>query len=323
MTDRRRDDPQVTVVIAAWNAEATIVRAIESALAQTVPVEVVVVDDRSTDETRARAAALADGEPRLTVLCQAANGGPSAARNRAIEASRAPWIAVLDSDDWMEPARLGRLLELAERHGADFMADDLWKLDEGAPISARRRMLGDVTGPIPVTAADFVACNLSADHGNRREMGFLKPLMSRRFLKRHALSYDPGIRLGEDYVLYTRALLCGAVFMLTAPAGYVATVRPGSLSGRHPTEAHADLVRADRIMLTREDLSFATRKALEAHLMEHRKKWAWRRLIDAVRDADPLAALRCFWAPPQVALDLFGRLSREALARVRRRTGMG
>ena len=323
MTDPRRDDPEVTVVIAAWNAETTIDRAIESALAQTVPVEVVVVDDHSGDETRARAAALADSEPRLTVLAQPVNGGPSAARNRAIETSRAPWITVLDADDWMEPARLGRLLELAERHGADFMADDLWKLDEGAPISERRRMLGDVAGPTPVTAAEFVACNLSADHGKRREMGFLKPLMSRRFLTRHGLSYDPGIRLGEDYVLYTEALLCGAVFLLTAPAGYVATVRPGSLSGRHPTEAHADLVRADRALLTRADLSRATREALEAHLMEHRKKWAWRRLIDAVRDADPSAALRCFWGPPQVALDLFGRLAREALARARRRAGMG
>lgn len=106
-------------------------------------------------------------------------------------------------------------------------------------------MLGGVTGPTPVTAMDFVVSNLSAAHGGRREMGFLKPLMSRSFLERQGLVYDPGIRLGEDYVLYAQALLCGAVFLLTEPAGYVATVRPDSLSGRHPTEAHAHLVAAD------------------------------------------------------------------------------
>ena len=323
MTDRLRQDPQVTVVIAAWNAGGTIARAIESALAQTLPVEVVVVDDRSSDDTRTLAEALAVDEPRLTVLCQAENGGPSAARNRAIAASRAPWIAVLDSDDWMEPGRLATLVELAERHGADFMADDLWKLDEGAPVAERRLMLGNVSGPTRVTAADFVRSNLSAAYGGRREMGFLKPLMSRGFLEREGLAYDPEIRLGEDYVLYTQALLCRAVFMLTGPAGYVATVRPESLSGRHPTEAHAHLVAADRAMLARTDLPAEIRRALEAHLMEQRKKWAWRRLIDAVRETDPVAALRCFWAPPQVTLDLFRRLAREALTRLRRRTGMG
>ena len=323
MTDQPRSEPRVTVVIAAWNAEGTILRAIESALAQTVPVEVVVVDDCSTDGTRRLAETRAESDPRLTVLRQSVNGGPSAARNRAIEASRAPWIAVLDSDDWMEPERLARLLRLAEGHAADFMADDLWKVDEGAPLSERRPMLGHVTGTVPVSAADFVSSNLSARHGGRREMGFLKPLMSRAFLERHGLNYDPGIRLGEDYVIYTQALLDGAVFMLTEPAGYVATVRPGSLSGRHPTEAHAHLVAADRNLLSHKDLSAATRKALEAHLMEQRKKWAWRRLIDAVRDADAIAALCCFWAPPQVTLDLLGRVLREALARLGRRAGMG
>lgn len=103
MADRLQTPPRVTVVIAAWNAETTILRAIDSALAQTVPVEVVVVDDRSTDDTRALAEGRASCDPRLTVLSQAENGGPSAARNRAIAESHAPWIAVLDSDDWMEP----------------------------------------------------------------------------------------------------------------------------------------------------------------------------------------------------------------------------
>lgn len=323
MTDQGRNDPQVTVVIAAWNAEETIIRAIDSALSQTVPVEVIVVDDRSTDNTPTLAENRAKDDPRLTVLCQPENAGPSAARNRAIAAGRAPWIAILDSDDWMEPDRLARLLDLAARHGADFMADDLWKLDVGAPEATRRPMLGDVTGMIPVTSAEFVASNLSAGHGGRREMGFVKPLMSRSFLDRHGLNYDPNIRLGEDYVIYMQALLEGAVFLLTGPTGYVATVRPNSLSGHHPTEAHAHLVAADRALLARKDLSADTRRALEAHMMEQYKKWAWRKLIDAVRAADPVAALRCFWAPPQVTVDLFGRLIREAVVRARRRTGAG
>lgn len=321
MNKRLPLDPQVTVVIAAWNAQDSILRAIDTALAQDVPVEVVVVDDASDDDTFMRAKARADKEPRLTVLGQSVNQGPSAARNRAISVSSAPWITVLDSDDWMEAGRLNTLLALASKHKADFVADDLWKLEEGAPPSERRAMLGGDRALQHLTAAEFIASNLSSRHGGRREMGFLKPLMSRDFLQRQGLSYDPDIRLGEDYVLYAKALIGGAHFLLTGPAGYVATVRPGSLSGNHPTQAHAALIAADRALLQRRDLDSETRRMIRAHIMEQRKKWAWRKLIDAVREADVLKALQCFWAPPPVSFDLMRRLTREVLLRVSRRIG--
>ncbi|CTQ32698.1 glycosyltransferase family 2 protein [Jannaschia rubra] len=312
--------PQAAVVIAAWNAGATIDRAIDSALAQTVPVEVLVVDDASDDDTAARA--MAHGDPRLRVLRQPRNMGPSAARNRAIDESRAPWIAVLDADDRMEPERLARMTVTARDTGADFLADDLWKQPEGAPEAERSRLLSDESiGTVPVDAAAFIRANLSARHGGRREMGFLKPLMSRAFLDHHDLRYDPGIRLGEDFVLYARALLAGARFVLTDPMGYVAHVRPGSLSGQHPTEAHGHLVAADRAMLALPGLDAPTRAALRAHMMEQHKKWAWRRMIDAVRASDPRAAAACFRAPPQVGVDLIGRLGREVGRRLLSRRG--
>ncbi|MEM7645008.1 MAG: glycosyltransferase family 2 protein [Pseudomonadota bacterium] len=309
--------PLVTVVIAAWNAERTLTRAVESALAQTVPVEVIVVDDASTDGTAALAERLAAGAPALHVLRQAANGGPSAARNRAIAESRAPWIAVLDADDHMAPDRLSTLMEIAGREGADFVADDLWKQAEGVPDDQRRRMLSDDRlGILALDAESFVRGNLSSHQGGRRELGFLKPLMSRAFLARHGLDYDPAIRLGEDFVLYTQTLIAGARWVLTDPAGYVAMVRPGSLSGQHPTEAHAHLIGADLAMLTRPDLPGGVRTALRAHLLEQRKKWAWRRMIDAVRTSDLRAAAGCFWGPPQVGADLLARLGREAVGRL-------
>ena len=323
MTDPLGSAPLVTIVIAAWNARDTILRAVDSALAQTVPVEVVVVDDGSTDDTLALARTRVEPGLRLTVLAQRANMGPSAARNRAIAESGAPWIAVLDADDRMLPDRMERLIAEAVRHGSDFMADDLWKLPEGAPETDKHPMIGGLTAPMPLSAAEFVASNLSSRHGGRREMGFLKPLMARAFLDRHGLSYDPDIRLGEDYVLYTQALLAGARFWLAPPAGYVAFVRTTSLSGSHPTRAHADLIRADRAMLARADLDVGVRRALEAHLMEQRKKWAWRRLIDAKRGSNLAAAARCFWAPPAVGIDLLRRLALAAGQRMRqpRRSG--
>ena len=50
-----------------------------------------------------------------------------------------------------------------------------------------------------------------------------------------------------------------------------------------------------------------------------RKEWAWRRMIDAVRGRDPLAAVRCLAGPPAVSADLVARLGREAMGRMRAR----
>ncbi|MFD2740018.1 glycosyltransferase family 2 protein [Sulfitobacter aestuarii] len=311
-------EPAVSIVIAAWNAEQTLRRALASAAAQMLPVEIILVDDASSDGTLALAREMAAADDRIVVLEQSRNLGPAAARNRAIAAARAPWVAILDADDFMAPDRLARLLDLALGQDADFVADDLYKVAEAAPDGPRQRMFSDhEIGLQWLDTAAFVNANLSARHGGRRELGFLKPLMRRRFLSDHALTYAD-IRLGEDYVLYASALARGARFLLTDPAGYCAVVRPHSLSGAHPTSAHAALIAADRDLLALPDLPAEARQALRAHLAEQQKKWAWRRLIDAGRERDYLRAIGCFWAPPPVAVDTAGRLAQELMRRARR-----
>ncbi len=323
MAEQTDAAPRVSVLIAAWSAEATIARAIDSALGQTTRVEVIVIDDASPDKTAAVAEARAATDPRVRVLRQPHNAGPAAARNRGLSVARGDWVTVLDSDDFLcEEDRLERLLAIAERTGADFVADDLWKVDEAAPDGPRVRMIGTAEtdmGVMHLTAAEFVAGNLSSAQGGRREFGFLKPLMARHFLNTHKLGYDPDIRLGEDYVLYTKALIAGARFVLTDPAGYAAVVRAGSLSGKHPTEAHERLIAADRALLALPGVDAPTRRALQAHMTEQRKKWAWRRLLDAKKAADPRAAMACFVAPPAVVVDLFRTVLKETTARLVRR----
>ncbi|SES36993.1 succinoglycan biosynthesis protein ExoU [Tranquillimonas rosea] len=311
--------PDVTVVIAAYNAEAPVRRAVDSALAQIdVAVEVIVVDDCSTDGTAAICQSIADVDPRLRVIVQPRNAGPAAARNTALANSRAAWLTALDSDDFMEPRRLSTLLAIAREEEADFVADDLFKQDEGDTAGARRwRLWSDAPiGRQHLDATDFVRGNLTSRHGGRRELGFVKPLMSRAFLTRHALTY-PDLRLGEDYVLYAEALILGARFVLTDPAGYVAVVRETSLSGAHPTEVHEEMIAQDRRLMALPGVAPATRAALTRHVREVQKEWMWRRMIDAVRESDPVGAVRCFWAPPEVGLDLAGKLGGEALRRTR------
>jgi len=97
--------PAISVVIPAYNAEAFVARAIESVLAQTLPVaEIVVVDDGSRDATADIAERLGGS---IRVLRQS-NSGPAAARNHGVRAARSEWIAFLDADDAWLPSKLER-----------------------------------------------------------------------------------------------------------------------------------------------------------------------------------------------------------------------
>ena len=189
---------EVTVVIAAWRASGTIGRAVASALAQPEAAEVVVVDDASNDDgaTLAAARAADDGTGRLIVLELEKNAGPSTARNTALRASKAAWIAVLDSDDFMQPGRLAKLMLLGN-DGYDLIADDLKQVEDGADIATARPMwfdLGEVAY-IDVPLGFFGNALIPQRGRARRELGFIKPLMRRAFLERHALSYEESMRL--------------------------------------------------------------------------------------------------------------------------------
>jgi glycosyltransferase involved in cell wall biosynthesis len=96
--------PAVSVVIPSYNHAGWVAAAVRSALAQTLAdLEVIVVDDGSTDDSRTVLAGLRD--PRLTVVEQA-NAGAHAALNTGIERAQAPLIAILNSDDLYRPERL-------------------------------------------------------------------------------------------------------------------------------------------------------------------------------------------------------------------------
>jgi glycosyltransferase involved in cell wall biosynthesis len=117
MSDARAGGgPDISVVLATYDRVHSLPRAIASVLAQDVPFELIVVDDGSRDGTADYLATLAD--PRIrTILCDR-NGGPSAARNRGLQAARADIVAFLDSDDAYRPRRLAApLMALAAEAG--------------------------------------------------------------------------------------------------------------------------------------------------------------------------------------------------------------
>jgi glycosyltransferase involved in cell wall biosynthesis len=113
--------PLVSVIVPVYNGETTVADTIESAARQTYPnLEIVVVDDGSTDDTVALVQSLAAQDPRIRLIRQA-NGRVGRARNRAIAESTGPFIAPLDADDLWDPAKIERqvrrIQEAGERTG--------------------------------------------------------------------------------------------------------------------------------------------------------------------------------------------------------------
>lgn len=110
-----KSGPLVSVIIPAYNAERYIEETLESVFKQTHDcLEVLLVDDGSTDGTGARVRAYGD---RVQYI-QQANAGVGAARNRGLEAATGDYIAFLDADDLWRPERLEVQLEVASRHPA-------------------------------------------------------------------------------------------------------------------------------------------------------------------------------------------------------------
>lgn len=310
----------VDVIIAAWNREDTIERAAASALAEPEVQSVIVVDDGSTDGTAVRARAADDGSKRLTVLRFPENKGPAAARNAALKECAAPWITILDGDDYLLPGRFSQLLALAQ--GWDLIADDILQVGEDRI---------DVDVPLPMLAAGgsfepwqcsfetFVRGNITKKGRNRKELGFFKPLIRRAFLDTHDLRYDEALRLGEDYALYGSALAAGARFQIVPALGYVSVMRPGSLSGNHSKRDLEQLRDFDLILLARPALSAVERAAVREHYRSVDARAQWLEIIDAVKARDARRFFGAYCRSPKVARFISARLAEQLLERSAKR----
>ena len=126
---------RISVVVPAYNHERFIGEALDSALGQSLPpLEIVVVDDGSTDGTAAAVARCAESDARVRLVSQR-NRGSHAAINRAIAESSGDWIAILNSDDRYAPNRLERLAAFCDGR-FDFAVSEVRLIDaSGAPLS--------------------------------------------------------------------------------------------------------------------------------------------------------------------------------------------
>ena len=291
-------DVDVSVLIAAWNAEAFLGTAIESALTQEgVSVEVIVADDASTDGTAALVQRLAKNDPRIRLVSNPVNQGPSAARNKAIAAAKGDWIAVLDADDRFLSGRLSRLVAFAQTHEADLAFDLLCEVDlDGQPMpnSKALRFAGSECWDLHRWVTD--------NQPGRSGMGtgYLKPLIRRAALERFGLSYREDLRNSEDYVLVAELLAAGGSVWVQAEVGYLYTRRTGSISHRIGPEHLERLLGFERMFIeTATGISHQTHAALEERIAALENTVALSHIISQLKARSPRRALGVLLSRPQ------------------------
>jgi glycosyltransferase involved in cell wall biosynthesis len=185
--------PLVSVIIAVHNGERYLLAALDSVLRQSVTdLELLVVDDGSTDTTPAILEGVPDG--RLRVLRSAERQGLAASLNRGLDEAAGRFVARLDADDVAFPRRLERqLARIRSGSPVAVLGSSVMELDDaGRP----RRLHGMPAGPAAVRWAALFSSP------------FFHPtvLVDRDVLDRHGLRYDPLKLESEDYDLWARLL---------------------------------------------------------------------------------------------------------------------
>ncbi len=203
----------VSVVMPAYNAAATLEASMRSVLGQShTKLELVVVDDCSSDDSLGIAQRIAAQDGRVLVLHLGVNAGVAAARNAGIQAGAGDWVAFLDSDDRWHPEKLRAQLEHMQRTGVRVSYCAYQRVDEAG------RVLSTV---IPPAAVDHAAMLRSNRIGNLTGI-YHRSLGDARFQ-----------RVGhEDYVFWLQMVRrAGQAVRVDYPeplAWYL--VRPASLS---------------------------------------------------------------------------------------------
>lgn len=193
-------EPFVSVVVAAYNAAADLPATARSILGQTFgDLELILVDDGSTDGTAAVIDRLAATDPRVRPIHLPANVGRSAARNAGLDAARGTWVCPMDADDLWFRGRLREFVAASRRYpAADAFTDDLIEFFEQPDGSVR---LGQ-------RYASRVSWWMGGVHQLRRGPWFrdrechMRAFIRRELLERRAIRFPEGLSAGEDLAFY-------------------------------------------------------------------------------------------------------------------------
>ena len=230
-----RSEALLSVIVPVYNVEEYLAEAVSSLVAQSYPhLEILLVDDSSTDGSLALARRLAQTDPRIVVV-PVQHGGLGATRNRGLERARGDYVTFVDADDIVPPDAFAAMVASLEASGSAFVTGGVERFDSSRTWIARwvREVHGEdrrgvTLVELPEAMRDILACNR----------------MYRRSFWDERIGPFPEGMVYEDHVPMLRSYLNGTRFDVLAQVTYRWRKRDDGTSLSQPKDELANL--ADR-----------------------------------------------------------------------------
>lgn len=222
--------PVVSVIIPVHNGERYLRECLDSVLAQTLAqLEVIVVDDASTDRTASILKRILSDEPRLRVITRSASTGVSGARNAGLAEASGQYVAFVDADDVISATMYEDVVRLAEGLSADVVSCGIRVVDhEGRTLSEDPYPLPPETRISPVEMRE----HLHRAFATRIVWFPFRSVYSRQLLVARSIRFDEGIRKGEDSLFNLQALHWADGCAAVAASHYAYRKHPGSATAK-------------------------------------------------------------------------------------------
>ncbi len=264
--------PRVSVIVPCFNHGHFLADAIESVLGQTYGnIELIVVDDGSTDDTALVARAFGD---KLRYVHQA-NRGLSGARNTGIQAASGDFLLFLDSDDCIETELIARVIQAATEHPDGHIFHAGWH------YIGRSRELQNTVRATPIDG-DAVESLLQ---GNRFPPCAV--VIARNMVDRVG-EFKDDLRAGEDWDYWTRAAILGAKFVAVSDVHGLYRRYPGTMSTDHQRMWHSGL----RVLHDADEMTHGAKRLLVQEGVRSWRRYCGKRLVEGLQASHPVKSLR-------------------------------
>ena len=226
--------PEISVIVPVFNAADLVLAGLSSVLDHTrATLEVICIDDGSTDDSAVVLETLAASDERVSVLRMASNQGVSTARNRGLDLATGSHVSFLDADDSVPPGALDLLLATARTTSCDIAIGKVLYLENGQE-DARLATRG--------AGREAVVTNIHESRWLQSVSGHhCGNLYRRQLLEQHRIRFDPDLALGEDQLFQATAMVHADAIALIEDTVYfyhhysdaTVTRRPPSLKLLH------------------------------------------------------------------------------------------
>lgn len=226
--------PRISVIIPVYNVEDYVERCIDSVLGQNcTDVEIILVDDGSSDRSGSICDEYARREPRIKVIHQL-NGGPGEARNAGLMEATGEYISFIDGDDWIEKDTYGQLVKIIEQYSPDMIRFGFKKIQSGKVVAERTMFYpkgyyqGEALNP---QRLDIISNEYILDYKKNRVLSAWSNFYRRELIEKNKIIFITEREiLNEDYLFVLQTFMAAESVYISDKNFYCYDTRRGSIT---------------------------------------------------------------------------------------------